>query len=131
MTVEESIISPNGEAAAAEVTQTTERTPADSLLPHNTQSASLNNTQTVIQVDALVVGAGFSGITAIHRLREAGLTVKCMESSGDFGGVWNFNRYDLYHGDDSKHTFTQAQISRGWCGRRSALLPTQYSRSLS
>ncbi|KAF2098259.1 FAD/NAD(P)-binding domain-containing protein [Rhizodiscina lignyota] len=93
MTVEESIILSNGEAAAAEVTQTTERTPAESLLPHNTQSASSSNTQTVIQVDALVVGAGFSGITAIHRLREAGLTVKCMEASGDFGGVWNFNRY--------------------------------------
>lgn len=45
-----------------------------------------------IQVDALVVGAGLSGITAIHRLRGAGLTVKCMEASGDFGGVWKFNR---------------------------------------
>jgi len=47
---------------------------------------------TTIEVDALVVGAGFSGITAIHRLRKAGLTVKCMEASGDFGGVWNFHR---------------------------------------
>lgn len=49
-----------------------------------------------IEVDALVVGAGFSGITAIHRLRKAGLTVKCMEASGDFGGVWNFHRYESY-----------------------------------
>lgn len=49
-----------------------------------------------IEVDALVIGAGFSGITAIHRLRKAGLTVKCMEASGDFGGVWNFHRYKSY-----------------------------------
>ncbi|KAI4943526.1 hypothetical protein J4E91_009163 [Alternaria rosae] len=52
-----------------------------------------NGPSTLIEVDALVVGAGFSGITAIHRLRKAGLTVKCMEASGDFGGVWNFHRY--------------------------------------
>lgn len=38
--------------------------------------------------DVLVVGAGFSGITAIHRFRKLGLNVKCFESGGDFGGVW-------------------------------------------
>jgi heterodisulfide reductase subunit A-like polyferredoxin len=55
-----------------------------------------NEPTAFIEVDALVVGAGFSGITAIHRLRKAGLTVKCMEASGDFGGVWNFHRYETY-----------------------------------
>lgn len=55
-----------------------------------------NETTASIEVDALVIGAGFSGITAIHRLRKAGLTVKCMEASGDFGGVWNFHRYKSY-----------------------------------
>ncbi|KAK3049957.1 hypothetical protein LTR09_008877 [Extremus antarcticus] len=43
--------------------------------------------------DVLVVGAGFSGITAIHRFRKLGLKVKCFESGGDFGGVWYWNRY--------------------------------------
>lgn len=52
-----------------------------------------NGPSILIEVDALVVGAGYSGITAIHRIRKAGLTVKCMEASGDFGGVWNFHRY--------------------------------------
>lgn len=46
-----------------------------------------------IEADALVIGAGFSGITAIHRLRKAGLTVKCFDSSTDYGGVWYWNRY--------------------------------------
>ena len=32
--------------------------------------------------DVLVVGAGFSGITAIHRFRKLGLEVKCFESGG-------------------------------------------------
>lgn len=43
--------------------------------------------------DVLVIGAGFSGITAIHRFRKLGLNVKCFESGGDFGGVWYWNRY--------------------------------------
>ncbi|OQO11674.1 hypothetical protein B0A48_03401 [Cryoendolithus antarcticus] len=45
------------------------------------------------QCDVLVVGAGFSGITAIHRFRKLGLKVKCFEAGGDFGGVWYWNRY--------------------------------------
>ena len=55
-------------------------------------SSQPNGLCNIIEVDALVVGAGFSGITAIHRLRKAGLTVKCMEASDNFGGVWNFHR---------------------------------------
>lgn len=39
------------------------------------------------ECDALVIGAGFSGMTAIHRFRKLGLKVKCFESGGDFGGV--------------------------------------------
>lgn len=45
-----------------------------------------------IETDALVIGAGFSGITAIDRLRKAGLRVKCFEAGEDFGGVWYWNR---------------------------------------
>lgn len=47
----------------------------------------------VQRCDVLVVGAGFSGITAIHRFRELGLSVKCFEGAGDFGGTWYWNRY--------------------------------------
>ncbi|EXJ86201.1 hypothetical protein A1O1_06571 [Capronia coronata CBS 617.96] len=47
----------------------------------------------IAQYDVLVVGAGFSGISALYRLRKLGLTVKVFESGGDFGGVWHWNRY--------------------------------------
>lgn len=50
--------------------------------------ANANVPQDVIQCDCLIIGAGFSGITAIHRFRKLGLKVKCFESGGDFGGVW-------------------------------------------
>jgi cation diffusion facilitator CzcD-associated flavoprotein CzcO len=45
------------------------------------------------ECDVLVVGAGFSGVTAIHRFRKLGLSVKCFEKAEDFGGVWFWNRY--------------------------------------
>ena len=47
-----------------------------------------------IKCDVLVVGAGFGGITSIHRFRKLGLKVKCFESGGDFGGVWYVKSVD-------------------------------------
>lgn len=43
--------------------------------------------------DAIVVGAGFSGMSALHKLRQQGLKVKVFEAGTDFGGVWYWNRY--------------------------------------
>ena len=43
--------------------------------------------------DVIVVGAGFGGLYAIHRLRGDGLSVLCLEASDDIGGVWHHNRY--------------------------------------
>ncbi len=45
------------------------------------------------QVDAVVVGAGFSGLYMLHRLRRLGLSVKVFDSAGDVGGTWYWNRY--------------------------------------
>lgn len=45
------------------------------------------------QVDAVVVGAGFAGLYALHKLRSAGLTVRVFEAAPDVGGTWYFNRY--------------------------------------
>jgi cation diffusion facilitator CzcD-associated flavoprotein CzcO len=44
-------------------------------------------------VDVVVVGAGFAGLYAIHRLRSDGLSVRCFEAGGDVGGTWYWNRY--------------------------------------
>ncbi len=44
-------------------------------------------------VDVVVVGAGFGGLYALHRLRELGFKVKVFEKGGDVGGVWYWNRY--------------------------------------
>ncbi|WP_067878786.1 flavin-containing monooxygenase [Nocardia vermiculata] len=44
-------------------------------------------------LDVVVVGAGFAGMYALHRLRSDGLRVRVFEAGGGVGGVWYWNRY--------------------------------------
>lgn len=43
--------------------------------------------------DVIVIGAGFGGLYAIHRLRGQGLDLVCLEAAEDVGGVWLHNGY--------------------------------------
>ncbi len=43
--------------------------------------------------DAIVVGAGFSGLYALYRLRGLGLSVRVLERGDGVGGTWFWNRY--------------------------------------
>jgi len=47
----------------------------------------------VVDVDVVVVGAGFAGLRSLHTLRGLGLDVAVLESGDDVGGVWQWNRY--------------------------------------
>src|SRR5579863_3003912 len=53
----------------------------------------LENGVAVADVDVVVVGAGFSGIYAVHAFLEAGLTVRAFEAGDGIGGTWYWNRY--------------------------------------
>jgi cation diffusion facilitator CzcD-associated flavoprotein CzcO len=44
-------------------------------------------------LDAVIVGAGFSGLYSIYRLREQGLRVQAIERGNDVGGTWYWNKY--------------------------------------
>jgi len=44
-------------------------------------------------VDVVVIGAGFAGLYALYRLREAGLVVRVFERGDGVGGTWYWNRY--------------------------------------
>lgn len=43
--------------------------------------------------DVLVIGAGFSGLYMLHRLRQLGLRTRVLEMAENVGGTWLFNRY--------------------------------------
>ncbi|WP_250031115.1 flavin-containing monooxygenase [Paractinoplanes maris] len=44
-------------------------------------------------VDAVIVGAGFSGLYLLHKLRQQNLTAVVFEAGTGVGGTWYWNRY--------------------------------------
>ncbi len=46
-----------------------------------------------VDCDVVVVGAGFGGLYALHKLRESGWSVRGLEAAPDVGGTWYWNRY--------------------------------------
>ena len=46
-----------------------------------------------MELDAVVVGAGFAGLYMLHRLREIGLDARIVERGDGVGGTWYWNRY--------------------------------------
>src|SRR5690606_41690919 len=45
------------------------------------------------EADVVVVGAGFSGMYLLHRLRGMNLSTIVFEAADDVGGTWYWNRY--------------------------------------
>jgi cyclohexanone monooxygenase len=45
------------------------------------------------ELDAVIVGAGFSGLYMLHRLRQAGVKARVYEAGSGVGGTWYWNRY--------------------------------------
>ncbi|KAL3463884.1 hypothetical protein BJX64DRAFT_286845 [Aspergillus heterothallicus] len=46
-----------------------------------------------LNLDALIIGAGFSGVYALHALRKLNLKTKILEAGPGLGGIWRFNNY--------------------------------------
>ncbi|MBV9564465.1 MAG: NAD(P)/FAD-dependent oxidoreductase, partial [Bradyrhizobium sp.] len=69
------------------------------------------------QVDVAVVGAGFAGLYLLHRLRKAGLSAVALDSAGDVGGTWYWNRYPGARCDiqtiDYSYTF-DPELENAW-----------------
>lgn len=47
----------------------------------------------VERYDAIIIGAGVSGMYGLHHLREMGLSVRVYDGASDVGGTWWYNRY--------------------------------------
>ncbi len=59
-------------------------------IPMTEGNGSMSN---ATDFDVVVVGAGFSGLYLLYRLRKAGFTARVMETADDVGGTWYWNRY--------------------------------------
>lgn len=65
-------------------------------------------------LDALIVGAGFSGIHILSKLRSLGFNVKIYESGGDLGGTWYWNRYPGARVDSETPTYQLSEEKEIW-----------------
>ena len=55
--------------------------------------------------DAIVIGAGISGMYQLYRLRELGMSVRVFEAGSDVGGTWYWNRYPGARFDSESWTY--------------------------
>ena len=56
-------------------------------------SSTPTDTPTDTHFDVLVIGAGFAGMYALHRLRKLGYRTRVLEAADGVGGTWYWNRY--------------------------------------
>lgn len=73
-----------------------------------------NSTQSY---DAVVIGAGVAGLHQLHRLREQGLKVLCIEAAPGVGGTWYWNRYPGARFDSEGFVyqyFFSEELYKGW-----------------
>src|ERR1700756_1914644 len=78
-------------------------------------------TKADVSFDALVIGAGFSGLYALHRLRQLGIPTRVLEMAENVGGTWLYNRYpgarcDIESIEYSYSFSDEIQQEWGWPG---------------
>ena len=65
--------------------------------------------------DAIIIGAGMSGLYQLYRLRELGLRVRVFEAGTDVGGTWYWNRYPGARFDSESYSYGYS-FSQGAAG---------------
>jgi cation diffusion facilitator CzcD-associated flavoprotein CzcO len=67
------------------------------------------------EFDAVVIGAGFSGLYMLHKLRDdLGLTVRVFEAGGNVGGTWYWNRYPGARCDSDSYIYCYSFDQELW-----------------
>ena len=62
--------------------------------------------RSVTEFDALIIGAGFSGLYQLYSLRDRlGLSVQVLEAGEGVGGTWYWNRYPGARCDSESHSY--------------------------
>jgi cation diffusion facilitator CzcD-associated flavoprotein CzcO len=58
-----------------------------------------------LDYDAIIIGAGISGMYQLYRLRELGLRVRVFEAGTGVGGTWYWNRYPGARFDSESYSY--------------------------
>ena len=71
----------------------------------SSQAAAANRTATEPDFDAIIIGAGVSGLYQLYKLRELGLKARVFETGTGVGGTWYWNRYPGARFDSESYTY--------------------------
>src|SRR2546425_2058760 len=74
-------------------------------MTNSLQQTPAAGTGPVDHFDAIVIGAGVSGLYQLYRLRQLGLSVRCYEDGSGVGGTWYWNRYPGCRFDSESETY--------------------------
>jgi len=74
-------------------------------LLQRTPTVGKDLSENVEQFDVIIIGAGVTGLYALYRLRELGLSVRAFEDGGGVGGTWYWNRYPGARFDSESYTY--------------------------
>ena len=69
------------------------------------RNGPVTSTKPVEQLDAIVIGAGVSGLYHLYRLRQLGLAAQIYEAGGGVGGTWYWNRYPGARFDSESYSY--------------------------
>jgi cation diffusion facilitator CzcD-associated flavoprotein CzcO len=58
-----------------------------------------------VQYDAVIIGAGVTGLYALYRMRKLGLSVRLYDDGSGVGGTWFWNRYPGARFDSESYTY--------------------------
>ena len=67
--------------------------------------ASPQSNEDIKQYDAIVIGAGVTGLYMLYRLRNLGLSVRVFDEASGVGGTWYWNRYPGARFDSESYTY--------------------------
>ncbi len=71
----------------------------------NASQTERPQTTAVPEYDAIIIGAGMSGLYQLYRLREQGLRVRVLEAGTEVGGTWYWNRYPGARFDSESYSY--------------------------
>ena len=68
-------------------------------------AAGSGQTDEVEQYDVVIIGAGVTGLYALHRLRGLGLSVRVVDEASGVGGTWYWARYPGCRFDSESYSY--------------------------
>src|SRR6201985_1295748 len=74
-------------------------------LASSRQIETSSDTAPALDYDAIIIGAGMSGLYQLYRLRELGMRVRVFEAGAGVGGTWYWNRYPGARFDSESYSY--------------------------